>query len=144
MDVGMKEQALVPCVKDHGENGRQFVMILGADLGEHLPLRLREHLDEEKPGTSHGLANGLGLPGLVGFDVQDVVPELVLPQRARIRPEVLVDEPHGPVVGVACTQRVMPQGQQIGVAAHGVVGMDVIQRIAVAPVGACGDGGCCG
>jgi len=127
-----------------GENGRQFVMILGADLGEHLPVRLPEHLDEEEPGTSHGLTNGLGLPGLVGFDVQDVVPELVLPQRGRVLPEVLVDEPHGPVVGVACAQRVMPQGQQLGVAPHGVVGMVVIQRIAVAAVGAGGDGGCCG
>jgi len=39
-----------------------------------------------------------GLPGLAGFDVEDVVAERVLAQRGRVGTEVLVEKPHGPVV----------------------------------------------
>ena len=83
-----------------GENGGQFVMILGADLGKYFPFRMPQHLDEKNPGTRHRLPDGLGLPCFAGFDVQDVVAELILSQSGRVNPEVFVNEAHGPVIAV--------------------------------------------
>ena len=59
-----------------GEDVRQLVMVFGFDLGKDLPVIVPEHLDEEEAGRGGGLADGLGLPVLDVFDVEDVVAEL--------------------------------------------------------------------
>jgi hypothetical protein len=82
-------------------------------------------------------ASGNGV-GHGRFGVQDAVLELVFSQRGRILPEVLVEEPHGPVARRGGCAASHAAGPQLG------AGMDGIQRIAVTAVGAGGDGGCCG
>jgi hypothetical protein len=50
-----------------GQHGGQLIVVLGADLGEAPPIFVAEHFDEEDPGRSHGLPNGLGLPKLLNL-----------------------------------------------------------------------------
>ena len=126
-----------------GEHGGKFVVVACADLRKDLPLGPPQHPGEEEPGAGDGLADGLRPPGFPGFDVQDVVPELILAQRGRIGPEMLVQKPHGPVVAVPGARRIMAHSEQLGVSPHRVVGMVVVERIAVPLTGPRVDCGCC-
>ena len=126
-----------------GQHGGKFVVVARADLRKHLPLPKAQHLGEENPGAGHRLADGIWLPALAGFDVQDVVAELVLAQRGRVGPEMLVQDPHGPVVAVPGAPAIMPQGEQLRVSPHRVIRVVVVERIPVPPSGPGAGGGCC-
>jgi hypothetical protein len=93
------------------KHSRQFLMIPRANLGKYLPFRMAQHLREENPGAGHCLANGLGLPVLAGLHMQNVVAELILPQRGWIGAEILVQDPHGPVVTVPGARAIILQGK---------------------------------
>ena len=94
-----------------GEHSRQFLMIPRANLGKHLPFRMAQHLGKENPRTGHCLANGLRLPLLAGLHIQNIVAELILPQRGRIGPEMLVQDPHGAVITVSGARAIILQGK---------------------------------
>ena len=59
-----------------GKHGGQSIVIPGADLGEERPIGALEQIDEEHPCRGGRLADGLGLPVLLEFDEEEVVPQL--------------------------------------------------------------------
>ena len=91
--------------------------------------RVAQPLGKENPGAGHCLANGLRLPVLAGLHMQNVVAELILPQRDRIGVEMLVQDPHGPVVTVPGARAIILQGKQFRVAPRRVIGVLVINGI---------------
>ena len=101
------------------EHGGEFVMVADAELGKELPL-----------GAGGGLADRLGLPALARLDVKEVVAEMVFAEGGRIRSEMLMNQPHGAVVAVPGARGVVAQGEQLGIAPHGVIRMVVVERIA--------------
>ena len=123
-----------------GQNGGKGLVVARADLRKDLPLRSAQHLNKENPGAGHSLADGIGLPALPGFDVQDVVAELILPQRGRIGHEMLVQDPHGPVIAVPGAPAIMPQGEQLRVSPHRVIRVVVVEWIPLPPAGPGVDG----
>jgi hypothetical protein len=111
------------------EHDGQLIVILGSNLGEDNPVRVAFKIDEEHSGRSDALANGLGLPELYRFDVEQIIAHLAFAEGGGIAPEVFVDEAHGPVIGVAGGDRVVAQGQQLGELGHRGPGMIVKQRV---------------
>jgi len=115
-----------------GHDRGQSVVVAGADLREDRPVVAPEHRLEEKPGAGRALAHGLGLPGLAQFDVQEVVAHLRFLKSLRVLPEVLVQEPHVTVVGVACAGAFVVQAEKPGVALHrGIRMRGILNRIGV-------------
>ena len=112
------------------EHGGEFVMVADAELGKELPLGAPKHLDEEEPGAGGGLADRLGLPALARLNVKKVVAEMVFAEGGGIRSEMLMNQPHGAVVAVPGARGVVAQGEQLGIAPHGVIRMVVVERIA--------------
>ena len=109
-------------------------MILGFDLGKDRPVLMTEHLDKEDFGTSHGLANGLGLPSLDRLDVQDVIAQLILGDQRRVTAVVLMDQPHAAVIRMPGARSIGPQGESFGILSHGRPRMIVIKRILMLPL----------
>jgi hypothetical protein len=122
-----------------GENRRERVVILGANLGEDRPLGVAQEIDKEHASRGPGLADGFGLPVFLEFDEKEVVAQLGLGEEGRITGAMLVDQAHLAVIGVPGSIGVVAQGQQLGELGHGLVGMLVVDRVGViAPAGAIG------
>ena len=71
--------------------------------------------------------------GLIGsgfISVRSVVAEMVFAEGGGIRSEMLMNQPHGAVVAVPGACGVVAQGEQLGIAPHGVIRMVVVERIA--------------
>lgn len=114
-----------------GEDGGQLVVVLRFDLGEDLPVLMPEHLKEEDLRGSGRLANRLGLPLLHVLHVEDVVAKLALGEPGRIAAEVLVDQSHVTVVGMAGAIAVVAKVEELRELGHRLVGMVVVERIGV-------------
>ena len=93
-------------------------VVLGADLGEDLPLLMLQHSHEEELRGGGGLADGFGLPAFDGFDVQEVVAQLLLGDGGGIAAAVLVDQAELAVIGVPGAGGVEAQGEVLGEAQH--------------------------
>ena len=115
-----------------GQDGKQATLVFGADLRKDLPIIASAHFDEKQPRAGVRLADGLGLPKLLGFDVQDVVSQLRLGDVSRVGAAVLVDETHLPVIGMAGTRRAEMQSEKPCIFLHRGVRMRVvIERVAL-------------
>ena len=104
-------------------------MVLYFDLRKERPVTVSEHVDKEEFGACEGLSDGFGSPEADGFDVEDVVAELVLRDGGWVAAEVFMDEAHGPVVGVARASGIGDEGESLGVVGHGRPGVLVTERI---------------
>ena len=124
-----------------GENGRQSIMIFGADLEEHLPVGAAEEVVEKHPGGGHSLADRFGLPLLLEFDEEEVVAQLSFGQLGWIASEVFVEQAQLTVISVAGAIGVVAQGQGLGEAGHTVERMLVIYRVDILPSGGSDRGG---
>ena len=111
---------------------RQPVVVLGADLVEHLPALPLQLAFVEQPRTSRRLSHGLGRPALDGLEVQEVVPHLRLGQPGRIRASMFGQEPQLAVVGMPRADMVVAQRQETGVPLHRGIQVLVIQRVGFA------------
>ena len=113
------------------QHGGQFVVILGLDLREDLPILVPEHLDEEDLGRGGGLPDRLGLPPLDVLDVEDVVAQLRLRNQGGILARMLLDQAQVAVVGMPGPIAIVPQVEQLGELGHRGEGMGVVHRIAM-------------
>jgi hypothetical protein len=82
------------------EDDGQGVMILGADLGEDLPVAVAELIEEKHPGGGQGLADGFGVPLFLEFDEEEVVAQLVFGEGGGIGGEMFLEEAQLAVIGV--------------------------------------------
>ena len=112
-----------------GEDGRQGIVIFGADLGEDGPVGVAEEVDKKLATSGQRLANGFGLPLLLEFDEEEVVAHLGLGEQRRIAAEVLVNQAQLSVVRVAGAIGVVAQAQPLGKAGHGLERMLVIDGV---------------
>lgn len=119
-----------------GEDGGKFLAVGGADLRKKPPLLAARHLGEEESCAGNGLQDGGGLPVPAGFDVQNVVAELVLGEAGRVAAKMFVQHAHGAVVGVPGVRAIVPHGEQLGRPAHGVIRVAIVQRVAARLPGA--------
>ena len=63
------------------------------------------------------------------FEVQEVLAQLVLGEELGIALEVFVEQAQLTVVGMACALAIVTQSQEFGIAAHGIVGVGVGERV---------------
>ena len=124
------------------EDCRESIVILGADLGEDLPVGVAEQVDEELATSSQRLTDRFGLLLFVEFNEEEVVAQLGLSELGWITGKVLVEQAHLPVIGVAGAIGVVAQGQRLGQAGHRIIRMLVIDRIDEIPWSGSDSGGC--
>ena len=116
-----------------GKHGGQRIVIADADLGENRPVVVPQELDVEHAGGGNRLADGFGPPMLLEFDEEEIVAQLSFGEAGRIAAQMLMHQAQLTVVGVAGAIGIIVQGQELGKARHGIVGMAVIHGIGVSP-----------
>lgn len=120
-----------------GEDSREDIVVLGADLGKESPVVVMELMDEEHACGGAGLTDGFWAPQFAQFDVDEVIAQLGFAEGGWILVEMVVDKAHLTIVSVACAIGVVAKCQELGELSHGVVGMLVIDRVDIlAPGGA--------
>lgn len=117
------------------QDGREPIVIAGADLGEERPIRAGQQIDEEHVRRGQGLTDGFGLPMLFALHEQEVIAQLGFGDRCGIAAQLLVDEPHLAVVGVTGAIGIVAQSEQLGEAGHRLVGMGVVDGVDIFPTG---------
>lgn len=82
------------------EDMRECDGVLGLNLRKDAPVVVTEHVDEEELCDSDSLTDGLRHPMLDGFDMEDVVAELVFGESRWIAAKMIAKEADRSVIGV--------------------------------------------
>ena len=87
---------------------------------------MADHFDEEESCGSGGLADGFRLPEFFGFNVEDVVAEVLFGDGCRIAGTEFVNQAHLAVIRMTGARGVESQREKPGELLHGWIGMAVI------------------
>ena len=109
------------------KNDWKGVGVPRANLRKDLPGVEPEELVEKTAETGNRLSDRGRLPVLLKLEEKQVLPDLILGERLRVRVEMALQEPQLAVVGVSGATAVVAQGQQLGVSLHGRIGVVVGQ-----------------